>query len=50
MDMRIGVRHDISITESHTISHLVENKLKEHFDGIQDIVIHIEPVSIEPSS
>ncbi|OPY22265.1 MAG: ferrous iron efflux protein F [Methanomethylovorans sp. PtaU1.Bin093] len=50
MDMRLGVRHDISITESHTISHLVENKLKEHFDGVQDVVIHIEPVSIESAS
>jgi cation diffusion facilitator family transporter len=50
MDMRIGVRHDISITESHVIADLVEDRLKERFDGIQDIVIHIEPVSIEPAS
>ncbi len=50
MDMRIGVRHDLSIVESHAIAHQVEDKLKERFDGVQDVVIHIEPVTLEPSS
>ncbi|WP_292352917.1 cation transporter dimerization domain-containing protein [Methanomethylovorans sp. PtaU1.Bin093] len=47
--MRIGVDDDISIVESHAIAHQVENGPKQQFDGIQAVVIHIEPVSFEPS-
>lgn len=49
LDMRIGVDDDISIVESHAIAHQVEDRLKQQFDGIQDVVIHIKPVSFEPS-
>jgi cation diffusion facilitator family transporter len=50
MDMKIGVRHNLSIVESHAIADQVEDKLKERFDGVQDIVIHVEPASLEPAS
>lgn len=50
VDMRIGVDNNISVVESHEIAHLVEDKLKERFDGIQDVVIHIKPFSFEPPS
>ena len=50
IDLKIGVRPDISTLESHEIANLVEDKLKETFDGIQDIVIHIEPVTLESAS
>ena len=46
IDLNIGVRPDISTVESHEIAHRVEDKLKQHFDGIYDVIIHVEPAAL----
>jgi divalent metal cation (Fe/Co/Zn/Cd) transporter len=36
--------------ESHGIADTVEYRLKQRFEGGQDVVIHIEPAPLEPAS
>lgn len=43
VDLSIHVQSGIPIEEAHTIAHKVEETLKSHFDGIEDVVVHIEP-------
>jgi len=43
VDLSIHVQSGLSIDRAHAISHEVEHKLKTEFEGIEDVVVHIEP-------
>lgn len=43
VDLSIHVKNGIPIEQAHVIAHEVEDQLKSHFDGIEDVVVHLEP-------
>lgn len=43
VDCHILVDPNLSIVESHNISSLVEQHLKQKYSGLKDVIIHIEP-------
>ncbi|MDI3539919.1 MAG: hypothetical protein PWP14_1073 [Methanolobus sp.] len=43
VDMHIEVDPEIPTYKSHTIAHIVQYRIKENFDGIQEVLVHIEP-------
>lgn len=50
IDLHMEVNPNMSTHESHDVADAVEYKLKQHFEGVQDVVIHIEPAPLEPAS
>ncbi|MDO4584788.1 MAG: cation diffusion facilitator family transporter [Planctomycetia bacterium] len=44
VDLHIRVRPDMTVRESHSLSHLIERKLLDSPLGIVDVIIHIEPM------
>lgn len=50
IDLHMEVHPNIPTHESHAIAHTVEYRLKQRFEGVQDVVIHIEPAPLEPAS
>ncbi|QFY89317.1 cation transporter [Magnetovirga frankeli] len=43
VDVHVLVEPRISVSEGHLISVLVETGLKQHFDEIMDVTVHIDP-------
>lgn len=43
VDLHVEVDPDMSTYKSHTISHIVQYRIKENFEGIEDVLVHIEP-------
>ncbi len=43
VDLHVEVDPNMSTYKSHTISHIVQYRIKESFDGIEDVLVHIEP-------
>jgi len=43
MDLSIHVKNGIPIEQAHAIAHDVEDRLKSQFEGIEDVVVHLEP-------
>lgn len=43
IDLSIHVTKGIPIEQAHTIAHDVEDQLKSQFNGIEDVVVHLEP-------
>lgn len=43
IDLHIQVNPNITIIEAHKIGHIVQNKLKETFKGVYDVITHVEP-------
>jgi len=43
VDLHVQVDHAISVKESHQIAHNLKNKLISQINGIEDVLIHIEP-------
>ncbi len=43
VDLHVEVDPEMSTYKSHTISHIVQYRIKENFDGIEDVLVHIEP-------
>ena len=43
IDMHIGVDSSLSIDQAHQIGVAVEDKIRESFSGIEDVVVHLEP-------
>jgi len=42
-DIHIEVDPAISVAEGHRISHLVKDKLVDHFAALRDVLVHLEP-------
>lgn len=45
IDLHILVSDEMSVEEAHHKSFIIEEKLKQHFHGLTDVVVHIEPLS-----
>jgi divalent metal cation (Fe/Co/Zn/Cd) transporter len=41
--MHLLVRSDIPLGDAHLISHRVSKKLKDEYEDILDVVVHLEP-------
>ncbi|WP_333787081.1 cation diffusion facilitator family transporter [Methanomethylovorans sp.] len=50
IDLHVEVHPTMPTLRSHDIADTVEYELKQHFEGVQDVIIHIEPTSLEPAS
>jgi len=50
VDVHIQVSPRLSVSEGHHISEMVENKLKQGFDDINDVVVHIDPEDDEAAA
>ena len=48
VDLSIHVKKGLPIEQAHTIAHEVEDQLKSQFDGIEDVVVHLEPDGHNP--
>ena len=43
LDLHIWMKADMRLDEAHHVSHVVKDRLMEHFPQIKDAIIHIEP-------
>ncbi len=43
VDLHVEVDPNMTTYKSHTISHIVQYRIKENFEGIEDVLVHIEP-------
>ncbi len=43
VDLHVEVDPDMSTYKSHTVSHIVQYRIKENIEGIEDVMVHIEP-------
>lgn len=43
MDLRIHVDPDMSVRRAHDIADALEDEVKSHFDGVEEVVVHVEP-------
>ena len=43
MDLRIHVDPDMTVRRAHDIADALEDELKEHFRGVDEVVVHVEP-------
>lgn len=43
IDLHIWVDPEMHVDQAHGISHMVTDRLKENIDGVNDVVVHIEP-------
>jgi cation diffusion facilitator family transporter len=43
VDLHVEVDPEMTTYKSHTISHIVQYRIRENFDGIEDVLVHIEP-------
>ncbi len=50
IDLHVEVHPTMPTLRSHDIADTVEYELKQHFEGVQDVVIHIEPAPLEAAS
>ncbi|MEJ2183169.1 MAG: cation diffusion facilitator family transporter [Nitrospirota bacterium] len=48
LDLHIQLDADISLEEAHAITHQVEDRLRESFPEVADIVVHTEPTDNMP--
>lgn len=50
VDVHIQVSPKLSVSEGHHIAEMVENTLKEKFDEINDVTVHIDPEDDETAA
>jgi divalent metal cation (Fe/Co/Zn/Cd) transporter len=43
VDLSVHVRATMSLTEAHDVAHQVEDSLKQRFQGVAEVIVHIEP-------
>ncbi|MCX6695407.1 MAG: cation diffusion facilitator family transporter, partial [Candidatus Altiarchaeota archaeon] len=44
VDLHVEVDPKLSVEEGHGISTMVENRLKEEFKMVKEVIVHIEPL------
>jgi cation diffusion facilitator family transporter len=50
VDLHVLVDGDLSVREGHNIAHAVKDEIRRQFPKISDVLIHIEPSELMPSS
>ena len=43
VDLHVTLESCSSVDEAHQIAHLVEKKLKSSINGVEDVVVHVDP-------
>jgi cation diffusion facilitator family transporter len=43
VDLSVHVRATMSLTEAHDVAHQVEDSLKRQFEGVAEVIVHVEP-------
>ncbi len=43
VDLSIHVPGHMTVAESHDLAHLVETAIKERFEGVAEVIVHVEP-------
>lgn len=43
VDLSLHVRSTMTVAEAHEVAHQVEDSLKRHFEGVAEVIVHIEP-------
>ena len=43
VDLHVLVDPGTALAEAHAIGHRVEQRLQQHFPGVTDVVVHVEP-------
>lgn len=43
VELRLLVDGEITVRLGHLIAHKVEDEIRKHFEGIQNVVVHVEP-------
>ena len=43
LDLHVRVRPDMPVAQAHDIAHQVERRLMSQVEGLQDVIVHIEP-------
>lgn len=44
VDLHIGVPNSFTLEESHNLSHCIENMIVKQFEGVKEVIVHVEPV------
>lgn len=47
VDLHVQVDPEMPTHRSHTIAHIVQHRIKEDFKGIEEVLVHVEPSSIQ---
>jgi cation diffusion facilitator family transporter len=45
IDLHVQVDPALSIAEAHAIGHAVQARLREHFGGVTEVLVHVEPAA-----
>lgn len=43
VDLSVHVRPTMSLAEAHDVAHQVEDALKQQFEGVAEVIVHVEP-------
>ncbi len=43
VDLSVHVRATMSLIEAHDVAHQVEDSLKRQFEGVAEVIVHVEP-------
>jgi cation diffusion facilitator family transporter len=43
VDLSVHVRATMSLAEAHDVAHQVEDSLKQQFEGVAEVIVHVEP-------
>ena len=43
VDLSVHVRAAMTVAEAHDVAHRVEDSLKQRFDGVAEVIVHVEP-------
>nr|WP_321498440.1 cation transporter dimerization domain-containing protein [uncultured Methanolobus sp.] len=43
VDLHVQVDPEMPTHKSHTIAHIDQHRIKENFNGIEEVLVHVEP-------
>jgi cation diffusion facilitator family transporter len=43
VDLSVHVRSAMTVAEAHEVAHEVEDSLKQQFEGVAEVIVHVEP-------
>ncbi|AFS79095.1 putative cation efflux rotein [Gottschalkia acidurici 9a] len=47
VDLHVGVDPGYTISHAHEIAHDIEDMLKEAIDGVEEVIVHVEPAKLK---
>lgn len=49
VDLHVGIDENFSLKYSHVLAHSIEDMLKHKLDGIKEVIVHVEPATVQIS-